>query len=126
MDTYYSLWSASGLAAVWAEENTRESIFSAFRRKETYATSGNRIKLRFFGGFDFGQLDLTSNNLIKEAYKKGVPMGGSLVSDGVQSPKFLIWAQKDPKTTSLQRLQVIKGWIDPTDGSTHEKVYDAA
>ena len=140
VDTYYSLWSASGLAAVWAEENTRESIFAAFRRKETYATSGNRIKLRFFGGFDFGQLDLTSNNLIKEAYKRGVPMGGSLVSDEVQSPefliwaspdevrspKFLIWAQKDPKTTSLQRLQVIKGWIDPTDGSTHEKVYDAA
>ncbi len=126
VDTYYSLWSASGLAAVWAEENTRESIFAAFRRKETYATSGNRIKLRFFGGFDFGQLDLTSNNLIKEAYKRGVPMGGSLVSDEVRSPEFLIWAQKDPKTTSLQRLQVIKGWIDPSDGSTHEKVYDAA
>ena len=125
VDTYYSLWSASGLAAVWAEENTRESIFAAFRRKETYATSGNRIKLRFFAGLDYQDLNLGAENLIKLAYDRGVPMGSDLVAEGKKQPAFLIWAQKDQRTTSLQRLQVIKGWVDPSDGSTHEKIYDA-
>ncbi len=125
VDTYYSLWSASGLAAVWAEENTRESIFAAFRRKETYATSGNRIKLRFFAGLDYQDLNLGAENLIKLAYDRGVPMGSDLVAEGEKQPAFLIWAQKDQRTTSLQRLQVIKGWVDPSDGSTHEKIYDA-
>ena len=125
VDTYYSLWSASGLAAVWAEENTRESIFAAFRRKETYATSGNRIKLRFFAGLDYQDLNLGAENLIKLAYARGVPMGSDLVAEGEKQPAFLIWAQKDQRTTSLQRLQVIKGWVDPSDGSTHEKIYDA-
>ena len=126
VDTYYSLWSASGLAAVWAEENTRESIFSAFRRKETYATSGNRIRLRFFGGFDLDDLSLNSEGLIKEAYKRAVPMGSDLIAKEDKPPSFLIWAQKDQRTTSLQRLQIIKGWTDTSDGSTHEKIYDVA
>ena len=126
VDTYYSLWSASGLAAVWAEENTRESIFSSFRRKETYATSGNRIRLRFFGGFDLQDLDLDSEQLVKEAYKRAVPMGSDLMAEERKPPSFLIWAQKDQRATSLQRLQIIKGWTDTGDGSTHEKIYDAA
>jgi hypothetical protein len=126
VDTYYSLWSASGLAAVWAEENTRESIFSSFRRKETYATSGNRIRLRFFGGFDLQELDLGSEQLVKEAYKRAVPMGSDLMAEERKPPSFLIWAQKDQRATSLQRLQIIKGWTDTADGSTHEKIYDAA
>jgi len=130
-DTYYSnpgfrQWSASGLAVVWAEENTRDSIFNAFRRKETYATSGNRIRLRFFGGFDLQELDLGSEQLVKEAYKRGVPMGSDLMAEERKPPSFLIWAQKDQRATSLQRLQIIKGWTDTGDGSTHEKIYDAA
>jgi hypothetical protein len=78
IDTGYTEWGASGLAAVWAEENTRESIYNAFRRKETYATSGNRILLRFFGGFNLGDIDLNSENLVQEAYSSAVPMGGNI------------------------------------------------
>jgi hypothetical protein len=78
VDTGFSQWGASGIAAVWAEENTRESLFNAFRRKETYATSGNRILLRFFGGFNLGDIDLNSENLVQEAYSSAVPMGGNI------------------------------------------------
>ena len=118
---------ASGLAAVWAEENTRSSIFSAFKRKETYGTSGNRIKLRFFAGYGIEDLDLRDPDLIEKAYKKGVPMGADIILKSTEVPGFLIWAQKDLHGAPLQRIQIIKGWYD--DGyqkQTNEKVYDVA
>ena len=133
-DSYYSnpgfrQWSASGLAVVWAEENTRDSIFNAFRRKETYATSGTRIKLRFFAGKDLDNSSVSDENLIKKAYSKGVPMGGDLI--GLEeSPEFLVWAVRDSRGAPLQRVQIIKGFVenaigDPV-GRPNERVYDVA
>ena len=115
-----------GLAAVWAEENTRESIFDALKRKESFATSGSRIRVRFFGGWNYS-LDLDrQRDLVALAYQNGVPMGGDLPSkpDAVSAPKFVAWATKDPTTANLQKIQIIKGWTD--NGQTHESVYDVA
>ncbi len=115
---------ASGLAAVWAPENTREAIFAAFKRKEVYGTTGSRIKLRFFGGWDFAANDVTRPNYAEIGYKKGVPMGGDLMAAPKgQAPRFMIVAAKDPDEANLDRVQVIKGWID-AKGQTHEKIYD--
>lgn len=116
---------ASGLAAVWAEENTRDSIYDAFRRKETFATSGPRIKLRFFGGHDFDPAMLDRTNLAAQAYARGVSMGGELTGNEGRTPTFLVWALADPTTRDLQRAQIVKGWIDDA-GETHEFVYDVA
>ena len=119
-----SIFSASGYAAVWATENTREAIFSAMKRREVYATTGPRIILRFFGGWDFNNHDASSPNIAKIGYKKGVPMGGDLVMDQQQAvPHFLIAAMREPNGANLDRLQVIKGWRDQ-QGNLHEKVYD--
>lgn len=115
--------SASGLAAVWAKENTREEIFAAFKRREVYATTGPRIAVRFFGGFGFTDADLAATDLAAAGYAKGVPMGGDLSGAGA-SPSFLIQAVKDPKGANLDRVQVVKGWLGP-DGKALEKVYDA-
>ena len=117
-------FSASGLAGVWAEENTREAIYDAFRRKETFATSGPRIKVRFFAGYDLENSDLDGPDLIKEAYAKNIPMGGTLDIEGSKKPTFLVWAIADPSGAPLQRLQIIKGWIE--DRRHKEKVYDIA
>ena len=125
-NTIFNTWGASGLAAVWAEENTRDSIFDAFRRKETYATSGSRIKLRFFGGYDLDKSILDQDNLIKEAYKRGVPMGQDLAASEGKSPSFLIWAMRDKNAAPLQRVQIIKGWVENTTGRPFEKVIDVA
>ena len=116
--------SASGLAAVWAEENTREAIFDALRRKEVYSTTGPRIAVRFFGGFNFGAGDADVPDLARVGYEKGVPMGGDLANppDGA-APAFLIHAAKDPKGANLDRVQVVKGWLDD-DGAAQERVYD--
>ena len=116
---------AAGLAAAWAEENTRESLYSAFRRKEVFATSGPRIRLRFFAGYDFDEAMLSAPDGVEQAYAKGVTMGGSLVGNGMESPGFLVIASADPENAPLQRLQIIKGWIDD-DGATHEEVIDVA
>ena len=117
----------SGLAGVWAEENTREAIFNAFKRKETFGTSGNRIKLRFFGGFDLTSIDLSSEDLAKQAYTKGVPMGSDLMGQGTKAPSFIVWAQSDSYGAPLQRLQIIKGWYDHGyKKETREKIYDVA
>ena len=118
-----------GLAAVWAESNTRESIYDALRRRETFATSGPRIRLRFFAGLDYPEQLINEPDLLSQAYAGGVPMGGELEA-GAESPTFLISASADPGTpefpgTDLQRLQVIKGWLD-ADGNTHEQVIDVA
>ncbi|MEE3326414.1 MAG: DUF3604 domain-containing protein, partial [Myxococcota bacterium] len=116
---------ASGLAAVWAEENTRESIYDAFRRKETFATSGPRMQLRFFAGYDLKPVMLDQDDVITAAYAKGVSMGGDLRADDGREPAFLLWALSDPRSGPLQRAQIVKGWID-SDGQTHERVYDVA
>ncbi len=125
-NTIFNTWGASGIAAVWAEENTRDSIFDAFRRKETYATSGSRIKLRFFGGYDLDTSILSKADLIKEAYKKGVPMGQDLAASEGKAPSFLIWAMRDKNAAPLQRVQIIKGWVEKSTGRPYEEVIDVA
>lgn len=117
---------ASGLAAVWAKENTRASIFDAIRRREVYATTGSRIQLRVFGGWNFGTADVMRPDYVNIGYKKGVPMGGDLMRHaGAKAPSFMIVAAKDPDDANLDRAQVIKGWVD-AKGGTHEKIYDVA
>jgi len=123
-DPPFKEWGASGLAVVWAEENTRESIFNAFRRKETYATSGTRIKLRFFAGKDFKESMLSDDNMEKLAYSKGVPMGGDLVYSDQKSPDFLVWALRDVNGAPLQRIQIVKGSVAQISGAPSEVVYD--
>ncbi len=118
-------YGASGLAGVWAEENTRGAIYDAFRRKETFATSGPRIRVRFFAGYDFEESWLGTHDVVTRAYDTGVTMGGRLAPRGDEPPRFLAWASRDPRGAPLQRLQVIKGWIDD-EGETHETVYDVA
>lgn len=116
---------SSGLAAVWAKDNTRASLFDAMKRKETYATTGQRLRVRLFAGWDFKEGDLTRKDFVKYGYTNGVPMGGDLnkAAKG-QSPKFLISAMKDPDSANLDRIQVVKGWMDRR-GRLHERVYDA-
>ena len=115
---------ASGYAAVWAKENTREAIFDAMKRKEVYATTGSRILVRFFGGWDFRSGDTQSRMPASIGYEKGVPMGGDLPrTSGSKAPNFLVAAMKDPFSGNLDRIQIIKGWMDPK-GELHEKVYD--
>jgi len=117
---------SSGLAAVYATENTRESIFDAMERKEIFATTGSRLMVRFFGGWDFTDEDLGSRSPAFAGYEKGVPMGGDLPSVmGNKAPTFMVYALKDPISGNLDRIQVIKGWLDKK-GKTHEKVYDVA
>jgi hypothetical protein len=119
----FEFWSASGLAAVWAEENTREAIYDAFRRKETFATSGPRIRLRFFAGDELSESLLDQPDLVTRAYREGVSMGGELAA-GAQSPLFIAWATADANGIPLQRLQIIKGWLE--QGEHREQVYDIA
>lgn len=116
---WFSRWSASGLTGVWAEENTRDAIFDAFRRKETFATTGPRMKVRFFAGLDFDSDLIDDADLLTKAYASGVAMGGDLVGNG-SAPNFLVWAQRDVNAGLLQRVQVVK----VTSGG--EQVYDAA
>ena len=115
---------SSGLAGVWAEENTRESIYEAFRRKETFGTSGPRIKVRFFAGYDLEGSKLDDLSLIQDAYAKNTPMGGTIIHEKNNSPRFLVWAISDPLGAPLQRAQIIKGWLE--DGEQREKVFDVA
>ena len=115
---------SSGYAAVWAHENTRASIFDAMRRKETYATTGPRIVLRFFGGWAFDPNDVLRPDYVAIGYTQGVPMGADLINaPRGESPDFLIVASKDPKGANLDRIQVVKGWLDQ-NGELQEKVYD--
>jgi hypothetical protein len=118
---------ASGLAAVWASDNTREAIFDAMERREVYATTGSRIGVRFFGGWDFTEDDLKSRTPAFTGYNKGVPMGGDLPApaEGRSAPTFMVYALKDPIGANLDRIQIVKGWLD-ANGDTAEKVYDIA
>jgi hypothetical protein len=117
---------ASGYAGVWATENTREALWDAMRRKEVYGTTGPRMLVRFFGGWDFAEADVHSRNPAFAGYGKGVPMGGDLraAPDG-KSPTFLVAALKDPIGANLDRIQIVKGWVDAA-GARQEKVYDVA
>jgi hypothetical protein len=115
---------AAGLAAVWAPQNTRDALFDAMKRKEVYATTGPRIALRFFGGFDFIAADAQSNSLAAVGYERGVPMGGDLsTAPADKAPSFLIRAVKDPVGANLDRIQVVKGWLDD-EGMPQENVYN--
>ena len=117
---------ASGYAAVWAKENTREAIFDAMERKEVYATTGSRMTVRFFGGWDFDPKDAASRTPAAVGYAKGVPMGGDLAAaPGGKAPTFLAGAMKDPLGGNLDRIQIVKGWVD-AKGQPQEKVYDVA
>jgi hypothetical protein len=117
---------ASGLAAVWARDNTRASIFEAMQKKEAYATTGTRIVVRFFGGWDYATEDVFRPTVGQIGYDKGVPMGGDLPKRKEdKAPIFMIGAMKDPWSGNLDRIQIVKGWVDG-DGERHEKVYDVA
>lgn len=118
---------ASGLTGVWAEENTRESIFDALMRKEAWATTGPRIQLRFFGGWDMSGVAPGQEGWVRAAYHAGISMGGTLmptIDGGTVAPTFVIWALKDAEGANLDRVQIVKGWID--EGKSHEKVFDLA
>ena len=115
---------ASGLAAVWATDNTREALFDAMERKEVYATTGSRMIVRFFGGWEFSSEDANNRLPADIGYRKGVPMGGDLTkAPSGKSPSFLVAAMKDPLGGNIDRIQIIKGWLDK-NGETHEEVYD--
>ncbi len=118
---------ASGLAAVWASDNSREALFDAMERKEVYATTGSRMMVRFFGGWEFSKGELNNRQPAFAGYAKGVPMGGDLPSqpDGASAPTFMVYALRDPVGANLDRIQIVKGWLDK-DGKTEEKVYDVA
>ena len=119
--------SASGVAAVWATENTREGIYAAFKRKEVYATSGPRLRVQMFAGWDFPKNAVMSEDFSNIGNQYGVPMGGDLIATDADSkaPSFLIRAVKDPVDANLDRVQVVKGWID-SSGQKQEKVYNVA
>ncbi len=116
---------ASGYTAVWATENTRSAIFDAFKRRETYATTGPRIGLRFFGGWDFDQADLNTRMPAETGYAKGVPMGGDLPpnAEAATAPSFMVYALRDPIGANLDRIQIVKGWLDSA-GALQENIYD--
>lgn len=123
--TRYSAWGTAGLTGIWAEENTRASLYSALRRKETFGTSGPRIRVRLFAGYGLKGVKLTDDAGVKTAYANGVPMGGDLVGKAGQKPDFLVVAMRDTHSAPLQRIQIVKGWTDAT-GKAFEKVYDVA
>ena len=116
---------ASGLAAVWAPQNTREDLFASMKRREVYATTGSRIVLRFFGGWDYAPNSVYSPYFETIGYRDGVPMGSELAPQGSDAPVFMLQAMKDPDAANLDQIQIIKGWID-SDGITHEKIYYVA
>ncbi len=127
-EDWFTKWGASGLAAVWAHENTREAIYEAMERRETYATSGPRLKVKFYAGTNFTPAMLENTHLSALAGAAAVPMGGELNGAGLRSgeafPQFLAWAMRDPRNAPLQRLQVIKSWHE--GGKPQEKLYDIA
>ena len=119
--------SIGSLSGVWATSNTRAGIFDAMRAKETFATSGPRMTVRFFGGWDYAEDLYKKSDMVKRAYSGGVPMGGKLVKSPKESkaPKFLVFASKDALGANIDRVQIVKGWVD-AQGETHDKVFDVA
>jgi hypothetical protein len=126
---FYDYWrlGAAGYAAVWTQENTRESIFAAMKRREVYASTGPRIVLRFFAGWDFLPDDVYSPDYADIGYSQGVPMGANITQPGAnaKAPRFMVTAAKDPHGANLDRIQIIKGWLDKK-GVAQEKIYDIA
>lgn len=122
--TAFTQWGASGIAGIWAEENTRESLFSAMQRKETFATSGPRIRVRFFAGYNYEDDLVSDPEMIRKAYQLGVPMGADLHARDASTPSFLVLAMQDADSARLQRMQIVKGWV--ADGTSHEMVFDVA
>jgi hypothetical protein len=120
-----SVVGTAGATGVWAEENTREAIFDAMKRKETYGTSGPLIRLRFFGGWKYSKNLVEDKNFIEKAYKDGVPMGSDLPKRASKAPRFAVWALKDPESGNLDRIQIIKGFINKW-GRADEKIYEVA
>ncbi len=116
---------AAGLAAVWARENTRAGIFEGMQKKETYATTGTRITVRFFGGWEYDKDDVFRPDVVEIGYDKGVPMGGDLPQPtaGATAPVFMVGAMKDPWSGNLDRIQIVKGWVD-RNGERQERIYD--
>ena len=127
LTTYAYETLASGLAGVWARENTRAALFEAMQKKETYATTGTRITVRLFGGWNYGKDEVYRPDAVSIGYRKGVPMGGDLpkAPDGIEAPVFMVGALKDAWSGNLDRIQIVKGWVDE-NGERHEKVYDVA
>jgi hypothetical protein len=118
--------SAAGLTAVWARENTREEIFDAIKRKEVYATTGTRIRVRVFAGWDFKADDVSRHDFTDRGYQGGVPMGGELfAAPKGKAPRLMVRSLRDPDGANLDRVQIIKGWIDE-DGKSFERIYDVA
>lgn len=126
-NTYSYETLSSGLAAIWARENTREALFEAMQKKETYATTGTRITVRFFGGWNYENDDVYRPDAVSIGYDNGVPMGGDLPSkpDSKKAPVFMVGAMKDPWSGNLDRIQIVKGWVDK-NGERQERVYDVA
>jgi hypothetical protein len=117
---------SSGYAGIWARENTRESLFEAMRRRETYATTGSRMVVRFFGGWEYQASDLVQPDYVEIAYSKGVPMGGDLANAPKdKAPVFIAAAVKDPDGANLDRVQIVKGWLDG-EGELRETIYNVA
>jgi hypothetical protein len=122
----FGMIGASGLMGVWARENTREALFDAMQKKEVYATTGTRMVVRLFGGWDYDEDDVYRPDAVSIGYAKGVPMGGDLTSgSGGKAPVFMVGAMKDPWGANLDRIQVVKGWVDQ-QGERHEQIYDVA
>jgi hypothetical protein len=115
---------SAGTAAVWAEENTRDGIYNGMLSKETYGTSGTMIRLRFFGGWNYPDKLIDDKDFVKNAYKDGVPMGQDLPNKAGKAPTFAVWAQKDPESGNLDRVQIVKVWSNPNNGLPMEKVYE--
>jgi hypothetical protein len=115
---------SAGTAAVWAEENTRDGIYNGMLSKETYGTSGTMIRLRFFGGWNYPDKLIDDKDFVKNAYKDGVPMGQDLPNKAGKAPTFAVWAQKDPESGNLDRVQIVKVWPNPNNGLPMEKVYE--
>ncbi len=118
---------AAGITGVWAHENTRASLFDAMDRKEVYATTGPRMMVRFFGGWNYTDADINSREPAFRGYEKGVPMGADLSAPpkGAKAPSFMVYALRDVIGANLDRIQIIKGWLD-SKGKTHEKIYNVA
>ena len=127
LETYESDTIASGLAAVWARNNTRADLYDAMEKKEVYGTTGTRITVRFFGGWEYDKNDVYQNNMADIGYAKGVPMGGDLATKPKEkkAPVFMLSALKDPNAANLDRMQIVKGWVDK-DNNRHERIYDVA
>ena len=123
-DTPLTTRSAGGLSAIWARENTRQELFDALRRRESYATTGTRIRVRLFAGWNYPADLAERDDWVSDAYAGGIPMGGVLEGAQGEAPRLLVWASKDPASGNLDRIQVVKGWA--ADGRAHEKVYDVA